>query len=163
MERYFESVISWADGVFKWTKPEMRGLEWGRFYEAFHAKPYDPDKVWARVEALYADADDGKVTNRRGIFEYILGGETHPELLRIRMFPAEIARRVYKRQTDDAKAKHISNCPLCAVGHAANATRLYDFKEMEADHVTAWSKGGATDESNCQMLCKTHNAAKGNR
>ncbi|MBQ4204492.1 MAG: HNH endonuclease, partial [Thermoguttaceae bacterium] len=27
----------------------------------------------------------------------------------------------------------------------------------------AWSKGGATDASNCQMLCKTHNRAKGNR
>lgn len=31
------------------------------------------------------------------------------------------------------------------------------------DHVTAWSKGGVTDEANCQMLCKTHNRAKGNR
>ena len=28
---------------------------------------------------------------------------------------------------------------------------------MDADHVTAWSKGGSTDVSNCQMLCKTHN------
>lgn len=36
-------------------------------------------------------------------------------------------------------------------------------EEMDADHVTAWSKGGATDASNCQMLCKTHNRAKGNR
>ena len=27
----------------------------------------------------------------------------------------------------------------------------------------AWSKGGATDISNCQMLCKTHNRAKGDR
>jgi len=26
-----------------------------------------------------------------------------------------------------------------------------------------WSKGGATDLDNCQMLCKTHNRAKGNR
>lgn len=31
------------------------------------------------------------------------------------------------------------------------------------DHVTAWSKGDATDLSNCQMLCKPHNRAKGNR
>ena len=37
------------------------------------------------------------------------------------------------------------------------------FAEMDADHVTAWSKGGATDISNCQMLCRTHNRAKGNR
>ncbi len=35
--------------------------------------------------------------------------------------------------------------------------------KMDADHVTAWSKGGATDIGNCQMLCKTHNRAKGNR
>ena len=26
-----------------------------------------------------------------------------------------------------------------------------------------WSKGGTTDISNCQMLCKTHNRAKGNK
>ena len=50
-----------------------------------------------------------------------------------------------------------------AVGHAANRTRIYKFAEMDADHVTAWSKGGATDVGNCQMLCKTHNRAKGNR
>lgn len=31
------------------------------------------------------------------------------------------------------------------------------------DHVTPWSKGGATDIKNCQMLCRTHNRAKGNR
>ena len=36
-------------------------------------------------------------------------------------------------------------------------------KESEADHVAAWSRGGATDETNCQMLCKTHNRAKGNQ
>jgi 5-methylcytosine-specific restriction endonuclease McrA len=34
---------------------------------------------------------------------------------------------------------------------------------MDADHVTAWSNGGATSISNCQMLCKTHNRAKGNK
>jgi hypothetical protein len=27
----------------------------------------------------------------------------------------------------------------------------------------AWSKGGATDIKNCEMLCKTHNRAKGNK
>lgn len=41
--------------------------------------------------------------------------------------------------------------------------KIWTQKEMDADHVLAWSKGGATDESNCQMLCKTHNRAKGNR
>ena len=41
--------------------------------------------------------------------------------------------------------------------------RIWKIGEMDAGHVTAWSKGGATDISNCQMLCKTHNRAKGNR
>ena len=37
------------------------------------------------------------------------------------------------------------------------------LEEMDADHVTAWSKGGSTAIENCQMLCKTHNRAKGNK
>ncbi len=60
-------------------------------------------------------------------------------------------------------AQDVSNCPLCAIGHDANAERIYKEPEMDADHVTAWSRGGATDLSNCQMLCVTHNRAKGNR
>ena len=67
------------------------------------------------------------------------------------------------RQTKDATSKGISNCPLCAVGTNANKNRIYKPTEMDADHVKAWSKGGSTDESNCEMLCKTHNRAKGNR
>ena len=35
--------------------------------------------------------------------------------------------------------------------------------DMEADHVSAWIKGGATSAKNCEVLCKTHNRAKGNR
>ena len=34
---------------------------------------------------------------------------------------------------------------------------------MEADHVSPWSKGGSTEESNCEMLYVMHNRAKGNR
>ena len=65
--------------------------------------------------------------------------------------------------TDKAKTDDISNCPLCAIGHDANRKRIWKLDEMDADHVTAWSKGGSTDIGNCQMLCKTHNRAKGNR
>ena len=105
---------------------------------------------------------DEAVTNRRGIWEYVLGGETDTRLLEIRVFDRKTARAAYDAQTTAAKAKGESNCPLCATGHNANAKRLYTFEEMQADHVTAWSKGGATAATNCQMLCKTHNAAKGN-
>ena len=60
-------------------------------------------------------------------------------------------------------AKGESNCPLCAAGDSANKTRMYKQNEMDADHVTAWSKGGKSDLANCQMLCVPHNRAKGNR
>lgn len=160
LQRYFESVIGWADKVFDFTHPEMRGVEWGRLYETYHARPYDPEATSTRAKALL---EDGAVKAKDGVFEYVLGGENKPQLLDVRLFEDATAQRVWKRQTKEADEKGVSNCPLCAVGHGANRTRRYAFKEMEADHVTAWSRGGATDESNCQMLCKTHNAAKGNR
>ena len=65
--------------------------------------------------------------------------------------------------SDKAKAEGISNCPYCAIGHDQNAHRIWKLEEMDADHVTAWSKGGETTIDNCQMLCKTHNRSKGNR
>lgn len=149
-----------VDGVFERTEDEMCGLDWGRLYEAYHKNAYNPKKVWERVRALYAD---DFVKNRRGIFEYILGGEKNTRILDVRVFDTKEAKAVYAKQTAVAEKKGVSNCPLCAVGHAANKTRIYKFSEMDADHVTAWTKGGATSAKNCQMLCKTHNRAKGNR
>ena len=67
------------------------------------------------------------------------------------------------QQTAEAKANGVSNCPLCALSNnKAKRTKIYPFNQMEADHVTAWSKGGDTTLENCQMLCRTHNRAKGN-
>ena len=156
----FESVVAWAGGVFDFVHPKMRGIDWGRLYDAHHATPYDPAGTTARAKALLADE---AVTDQSGVFEYVLGGEREPRLLNIRLFDRKTARRVYDRQTADARKKGVSNCPLCAVSGGANAKRIWQEPDMEADHVTAWSKGGDTSESNCQMLCKTHNAAKGNR
>ena len=112
------------------------------------------------MHELYAD---GAVKKRAGIFEYILGGCTDPRLLEIRIFEESTKKAVYKQQSDAAKASGKSNCPLCALGTDNNSRRIWKFNEMDADHVTAWSKGGSTDISNCQMLCKTHNRAKGNK
>ena len=46
--------------------------------------------------------------------------------------------------------------------HDANKTKIWALKDMDADHVLAWSKGGETTIENCQMLCKHHNRSKGN-
>lgn len=97
------------------------------------------------------------------IFKYRLGGSADKKLLAVRVFDEKTKRVAYNKQTQDAQAKGKSNCPLCAVGEHANKNRIYRLDEMDADHVSAWSKGGDSSAKNCQMLCVTHNRAKGNR
>lgn len=160
LENYFRSVIDWVTTVFTMTDKNMCGLEWGRLYETYHTVSYDIDHVTERVNALQADES---VRSKRNIYEYILGGEEDKKLLEIRIFEESTKRAAYNRQTDEARNRGISNCPLCALGDNANKTRIYKLAEMDADHVTAWSKGGTTTLENCQMLCKTHNRAKGNK
>jgi 5-methylcytosine-specific restriction endonuclease McrA len=160
LRTYFNSVIDWVSSVFRDVEKEMQGLEWGRLYEQYHSQSYDPAKVSGEVKRLYGDP---YVKNRRGIFEYILGGCRDARLLDVRVFDEATKKSVYAKQTAEAKDKGQSNCPLCAVGHGANQSKIWDFAEMEADHVTAWSKGGGSSAENCQMLCVTHNRAKGNK
>jgi 5-methylcytosine-specific restriction endonuclease McrA len=160
LKTYFNSVIDWVSTVFTDVESEMRGLEWGRLYETYKKQPYSPQKVSEQVKTLYSDP---YVKNRKGIFEYILGGSTDTKLLEVRVFDEATKKSVYAIQTAEAEKKSVSNCPLCALGHDSNKTKIWKLAEMDADHVTAWSKGGATDTKNCQMLCKTHNRAKGNK
>lgn len=160
LKKHFNTVIDWISNVFIDVESEMRGLEWGRLYEAYHKKTYNPAKVSAEVRKLYGDP---YIKNRKGVFEYILGGSVNTNLLDVRVFDEATKRSVYAKQTKEAKTKKKSNCSLCAVGHDVNKNKIWSFNEMEADHVSAWSKSGKSDMKNCQMLCKTHNRAKGNR
>jgi len=160
LKTYFNTVIDWVSGIFQSKPPEMCGLEWGRLYETYHKQSYNPSQVEAAVQKLYSDP---YIKNRKGIFEYILGGQADTKLLEVRVFDEATKKTVYARQTADAEKKGVSNCPLCAIGHDSNKSKIWKLTDMDADHVTAWSKGGATDIKNCQMLCKTHNRAKGNK
>jgi 5-methylcytosine-specific restriction endonuclease McrA len=160
LETYFKSVIDWVSTVFIDVESEMCGLEWGRLYELYHSKPYSPKEVSEKVKALYGDP---YIKSRRGIFEYILGGSTDSKLLDVRVFDEATKKSVYTKQTTKSTSKNESNCPLCALGSNSNKTKIWKLAEMDADHVSAWSKGGATKIENCEMLCKTHNRAKGNR
>ena len=160
VKTYFNTVIDWVSTVFTEVENEMRGLEWGRLYEEYGAKAYNPSKVAERVRELYGDA---YIKNRKGIWEYVLGGEVEPKLLEVRVFDEPTKKSVYAKQTTEAQQACQSNCPLCAIGNDPNKVKIWRLDEMDADHVEAWSNGGATDISNCQMLCKTHNRAKGNR
>lgn len=108
-------------------------------YEQYHSTSYNAAKVDGRVEELLSDPF---VHNSKGVYEFVLSGETEPQLLAVRLFDDKTKAQAYKQQTDKAKAASISNCPLCAVGNNANKTRISRPNEMDADHVTAWSKGG---------------------
>ncbi len=161
MKTYFTTVIDWIDNVFTASPSQyMRGLEWGRLYETYSGTSYNPAKVDAEVQPLLVDH---AVDDRKGIYEYVLGGKSDTRLLNVRLFDKPIKQKAHAGQTENANGNGISNCPLCAVGTNANKTKIYKLDEMEADHVTAWSKGGESTLDNCEMLCVTHNRAKGNR
>ncbi len=160
LKRYFSSVIDWVSTVFTDVESEMRGLEWGRLYEEYHTKAYNPAKVSAEAQKLYGDS---YVKNRKGVFEFILGGSVDTKLLDVRVFDEATKKAVYASQTKKAETKGESNCPHCVLGHDANKSKIWKLAEMDADHVAAWSKGGETNVKNCQLLCKSHNRAKGNR
>jgi hypothetical protein len=160
VKAYFNGVIDWITTVFSDVESGMRGLEWGRLYETYRDDKHDPKEMSAGVQRLLGDS---YVENRRGIWEYLLGGSNEKKLLDIRIFDEATKKSTYKRQTTAAETKGVSNCPDCAIGHEGVKTKVHKLDDMDADHVTAWSKGGATSPENCQLLCKYHNRSKGNR
>jgi hypothetical protein len=160
LKTYFNSVIDWVSTTFEDVEKEMCGLEWGRLYEEYHKTAYSPKKVSEQVHELYADP---YVKNRKGVFEFILGGSENYKLLDVRVFDEATKKSVYAKQKKEAEKKGVSNCSYCAIGAESNKAKIWAIKDMDADHVTAWSKGGATDIKNCEMLCKSHNRAKGNK
>jgi hypothetical protein len=121
IEEYFMSVLDWIESIFPAVEQEMRGLEWGRLYETYHSKSYDPIATAESVKALYADPF---VKNRKGIFEYILGGKVDPKLIDVRVFDEATKRSAYESQTSIAKSKGISNCSYCAIGNEVNKNKI---------------------------------------
>lgn len=160
VKSHFNSVIDWVSTVFTDVLPEMRGLEWGRLYETYHSQRYNPSELSKRVNSLYTDE---YVVNKKGIWEYLLGGEKDTKLLEVRVFDGPTKKHVYGTQTVVAQTKGVSNCPHCLLENKSNKSKIWKLEEMDADHVEAWSKKGKTTKDNCQLLCSTHNRAKGNK
>ena len=143
MKLYFETVIDWINNLFDDTNKEMLGLEWNRLYENYHLKAYNKTSLNQRIEDLMKDP---YVHDKKGIYEFVLGDEQEYKLLNIRIFSDKDKQKAYNLQTQKAKTQGISNCPYCAISNnKSEQTKIYTLKEMEADHVTAWSKGGSTD------------------
>ncbi len=143
---YFESIIDWVLELFPEYRSMMKGLDWGGFHHEHKAKIYDPKYLAKRTEELIADPD---VVRHSGIYAYLLEGETRKaeRHLNIRTFDQGIKQRVYERQ------KRL--CNKCG--------ERIKLSDCHADHIVPWSKGGATEEKNCQVLCEACNKRWGNR
>lgn len=139
---YFQQVINWVKVVFPRSRKEMKGVEWGELYNRHHDEAFDSAALESQIVQLMQDED---VTNKRGIYAYLLGeGE---RCLSIRAFSDKMKREAYERQG--------GVCPLCG--------KHFEIEEMEGDHITPWSQGGATTSENCQMLCRDCNRRKSDR
>lgn len=137
--QYFQTVINWVQTIFPEYRKEMKGLEWGEFYNKYHNNFYNATDLEIKIQRFMQDED---VTSKRGIYEYLLSGEER--LLSIRTFTDSMKREAYERQ------KGI--CSKCG--------EHFELNEMEADHITPWSRGGKTTTKNCQMLCRDCNRRK---
>jgi hypothetical protein len=136
---YFKNVIEWVKLTFTTYRKEMKGVGWGKLYDGFHTGVYDTQAIEKETQDLMVDDD---VTDKKGVYPFILTGDE--KSLSLRAFSESQKREAYERQ------KGI--CPKCG--------KHFPIEQMEADHITPWSKGGKTIPENCQMLCKDCNRRK---
>ena len=139
---YFSNVINWAKATFPTIRKPMKQVEWGDLYDKYGDKDLDPKALEEEVSRLMADSD---VQSKKGIYGYVLGGDER--LLSIRLFDDNTKVEAYERQKGE-----------CAICH-----RHFEIGQMEADHITPWSKGGHTTPDNCQMLCMECNRRKSDK
>jgi len=139
---YFQSVINWVQTIFPKYRKEMKGIDWGILYNKFKDFPQDSKKLEEEISILMQDDD---VTNHKGIYNYVL--TRNEKYLNIRLFSNTMKRQAYERQK----------------GICAKCRKHFDITEMEADHITPWSKGGKTTAENCKMLCTSCNRTKSDK
>ena len=139
---YFRSLIEWVQVTFPNYRKEMKGVDWGPLYDAYRTTSLDTQALEKQITTLMMDDD---VTNKRGIYPYVLTGlEKH---LNIRAFTPSQKRAAFERQK--------GVCIKC------KGTFVIDM--MEGDHITPWHKGGKTVPENCQMLCLPCNRTKSSK
>ena len=149
---YFNSVITWIETTFaldtnpKNYRKEMLGLNWGDLYNRFRNNIYDAKAIEKRVNELMANEE---VTEKKGVYEYILSGENEDMACKLskRTFSDADKRTAYERQN--------GICPITG--------EYLPITEMQADHIIPWWKGGTTTLTNLQMISKTANARKSGR
>lgn len=87
-------------------------------------------------------------THKTFLDAFINGLELDPQ----RYFSKDVKDQLYRRSP---RCSHIN-----ADGSMCSETA---YSKLEVDHIQPWSKGGRTIIGNARLLCKSHNASKGNR
>lgn len=140
---YFSKAIKWFKATFPVFRSRlMKGLPIGEWYNTYGTNKYDSGDFEKEIKRLIADDD---VTKKKGIYEYLLTGNENK--LSIRTFSMEQSIKAFEAQK--------GVCPICG--------KVFTIEEMQADHITPWSKGGKTSDENLQMLCQTCNRTKSNK
>lgn len=157
---YFQDVVRWVRQVFGSQLQNMKSVSWGILYNKYHEQHYVDENgnilsVIDGNKCLHTHVDflvevgrlqeDDDVSSRSGVFEYVLLGDVRK--LSIRKFHDKIKLKKYKMQGG-----------LCALCH-----KHFELKDMVADHITPWAKGGRTVEGNCQLLCVGCNSGKSDK
>ena len=139
---HFQKVIAWIKITFPNYLKEMKGIDWGMLYKNHGKDTFNSVDLAKEVTKLMKDED---VTKKPGIYSYLITKEE--KYLSIRSFSEKQKRESFTRQK----------------GICIKCSKTFTIEEMEADHVTPWSKGGKTISTNCQMLCKDCNRTKSSK
>ena len=117
---YFRGVTDWVVNTFVKYRKEMKGLDWGFLYNRFKDQIFDTAALEKEIAELMADDD---VTSKKGIYPYILTRQE--KYLSVRTFDNRMKRTAYEKQN--------GICKKCG--------QKFEIEQMEADHITPWSKG----------------------
>lgn len=111
----------------------------GGWYNKYKDTMLDPKQLESRIVELI---DDEEVENKKGIYPYLLTGQE--KYLNLRTFAPKDIQKMYQTQN--------GICPMCK--------KHFELAQMDADHIIPWAKGGKTNLSNGQMLCRPCNMQK---
>ena len=114
---------------------------------------YDIDKVIDTFRAAARGENDISSWDMQTIKTYIEALiKQNKTLCPTRFFSKDVKDQLYKTY---GRCQHVTEeglqCPITA------------YSALEVDHVIPWAEGGQTNITNAQLLCKSHNAAKGKR
>ncbi|MBV6457317.1 MAG: hypothetical protein HONBIEJF_00425 [Fimbriimonadaceae bacterium] len=141
--QHYQAVIDWINRVFPTYRGKyMKGQDWGRLYREHKDDNLNANTLESEIARLL---DDDEVTNKRGIYEYVLSRNENK--LSLRSFDDKTKQITYDKQK--------GTCPVCQ--------RQFAIEQMEADHIVPWNKGGKTEPANCRMLCMLDNRSKGGK